>query len=107
MVITVVLIGLGIASVRVTLGNPTFTWPTRLLLPALLAAVAVAVWYSFRPPVLKVNSMEMSYDDRVNGQQMSRSELSFIFRGQVSKRSRMGDVWGKATCWRGLMEGSA
>lgn len=39
--------------------------------------------------------MEITYDDRVNLQQMSRSEMSFVLRCQVSERSRMGDVWGK------------
>ena len=94
-VITVALIGLGIASLGVTLPNTTFSWPTRLLLPTFLTAVAVGVWYRFRPPVLKADATEITYDDRVSRQQMPRSELSFVFRGQVNERSRLGDVWGK------------
>jgi hypothetical protein len=94
-VITVVLVGLGIASVGVTLRNPTLSWPGRLLFLAFFAAAALGIWYTFRPPVLKADAMYVTYNDRINRQQMARSELSFVFRGQVSERSRLGDVWGK------------
>jgi hypothetical protein len=99
--ITVVLVGLGIASVGVTLGNPTFSWPGRLLFPAFLAAAAVGIWYAFRPPALRADAMEISYDDRVNRQHMARSDLTFVYRGQVSEQGRLSDIWGKGYIFAG------
>jgi hypothetical protein len=94
-VITVVLVGLGMASLGVTVGNPTFSWPARLLFPAFIAATVMGIWYTFRPPVLKADAIEIIYNDHVNRQQMARSDLAFVFRGLVSERSRLNDVWGK------------
>jgi len=92
----VLAVGIGLAFVNVTRTNSTFSWPQRLIPLGLLVTIVVGAWYSLQPPALKANSMEVSIVSRLNPQRMSRSELAFIFRGQVLRRGQYNTFWDKS-----------
>jgi hypothetical protein len=92
----VLAVGLGLAFVNVTLTNPTFSWPERLIPLGILATIVVGAWYSLKPPALKANSIEISIASRLSPQRMSRSELAFIFRGEVLRRGQYKTFWDKS-----------
>jgi hypothetical protein len=92
----VLAVGIGLAFVNVTRTNPTFSWPQRLIPLGLLVTIVVGAWYSLKPPAVKANAMEVSIVSRLYPQRMSRSELAFIFRGQVLRRGQYNTFWDKS-----------
>jgi hypothetical protein len=66
--------------------------PVRLLLLALLFALFGStewlLWTVLKPPVLRADAIELSSGPWIERQRMQRSEVAFIFRGQVAGKGR-------------------
>lgn len=67
-------------------------WAIRLLLPAVLLALFGStewlLWTVLKPPVLRADAVEVSSGPWIERQRMQRSEVAFIFRGQVPGKGR-------------------
>ena len=82
-------IGIWAAIVAWILTQPRrIPWPL-LAIPFVVSfAVDLILWYGVRPPVLKADAMDVRSVGPLFRQQMPRSDLALIFRGQVLVRSR-------------------
>jgi hypothetical protein len=75
-------------------------WAIRLLLLAVLFALFGStewlLWTVLKPPVLRADAIEVSSGPWIERQRMQRSEVAFIFRGQVPGKGRTRSVWYKS-----------
>jgi hypothetical protein len=75
-------------------------WPLRLAgIAALLVVFGVSelvLWIAVTPPVLRADAVEVSSSSRLDRQRMQRSDVAFIFRGQVTGKGRTRGVWYKS-----------
>jgi len=82
--------------VGVTLSIPQISWPIRLLLLAFFGATEWVLWVALKPPVLRADAMEVSCAAKFDRQRMQRSDLAFIFRGQVTRKGQSRGRWNKS-----------
>ncbi len=73
---------------------PRIPWLLRLLPLAFILLFELFVWSSLRPPVLRVDAMEVLSRVLLYRQRMPRSDLALIYRGQFKERGRKA-VWVK------------
>jgi hypothetical protein len=75
-------------------------WTIRLLLLAVLfvlfGSTERLLWTLLKPPVLRADAIEVSSGPWIERQRMQRSEVAFIFRGQVTGKGRTRGVWFKS-----------
>jgi len=71
---------------------PRIPWLLRLLPLAFILLFELFVWSSLRPPVLRVDAMEVLSRVLLYRQRMPRSDLALIYRGQSKERSRKA-IW--------------
>jgi hypothetical protein len=71
--------------------------PVRLVgIVALLVVFGVSelvLWIAVTPPMLRADAVEVSSSSRLDRQRMQRSDVAFIFRGQVTGKGRTRGVW--------------
>jgi hypothetical protein len=70
-----------------------------LLLAVFLAFFGTSewvLWTALEPPVLRADSMEVSCSTRFDRQRMSRSDVAFIFRGQLKPRRQPRGPWARS-----------
>jgi hypothetical protein len=83
-----------------TLSNPEFSWHDLVTPFAAIVGAAGAgellAWYTFKPAALKADAMKISLLDGLDTTRMSRSDLAFIFRGQVLRPTRGAGYWDKS-----------
>ena len=70
-------------------------WPVWVLVLGGMAAFDWFVLKIVKPPPLKADAMELSYEYRFDRKRMSRADLSSIFRGQVQIQVRNRKLWNK------------
>jgi len=79
---------------------PRILWPIRLLglavLFVLFGASEWVLWMGIKPPALRADAIEVRSTARFDRQRMQRSNLAFIFRGQVSPKGRARGTWYKS-----------
>ncbi len=71
---------------------PRIPWLLRLLPLAFILLFELFVLSSLRPPVLRVDAMEVLSRVLLYRQRMPRSDLALIYRGQSKERSRKA-IW--------------
>jgi hypothetical protein len=75
-------------------------WAIRLLMLAVLfvlfGSTEWLLWTVLKPPVLRADAIEVSSGPWIERQRMQRSEVAFIFRGQVTGKGRTRGVWYKS-----------
>ena len=75
-----------------TLSMPRVPWLLRLLPLAFILLFESFVWAALRPPVLRVDAMDVLSRFLLYRQRMPRSDLALIYRGQFKERSRKA-IW--------------
>src|SRR5438067_4138866 len=75
----------------------TFETPIYLLAGVVFMALAVVsdllLWHSLQPPVLKADSVNVTYRSGLQTTSVPRSELTMIFQGQVVQRRAPYTAW--------------
>lgn len=90
-------VGIYLVVVAQTLSHPQILWwPDRLLPLVGIAFVVILAWYILKPPALKADAMKVSVLDGLDTKRMSRSDLAFVFRGQITHQVRAGSYWDKS-----------
>jgi hypothetical protein len=90
-----------VAAVVVVVGSSLqasqFTWTMGLVLFISVGAVIGLSWFAIRLPTLKAGPTEVKVVDPWGSpQRMLRSDLAFIFRGQMLRAVRGGSFWDKS-----------
>jgi len=90
-----------VAAVLVVVGSSLqaaqFTWTAGLVLFVSVGAVIGLSWFAVRLPSLKADPTEVKVVDPWGSpQRMLRSDLAFIFRGQMLLAVRGGSFWDKS-----------
>lgn len=87
----------GAGAAFVALGVKTGQIPLLVLLVVLLifGATEWFFWNAIKPPTLRANALEVSAEQTLLKQRMLRSDLQFIFRGQIFVHTRSGSYWSK------------
>ena len=87
--------GAGVAFVA--LGVRTGQIPLAVLIVVFLMFVATEwfLWTAITPPTLSANALEVIAAQTLLKQRMLRSDLQFIFRGQIFAQMRTGSYWSK------------
>jgi hypothetical protein len=75
---------------------PQIPWPVWIVILVVFGASEWFVWRVIKPPFLRADAMEISCVAPLGRQQMPRSDLASIFRGQVSRQGRYGSYWDKS-----------
>ncbi len=97
-------VGLAVVSMLVLAGviytTLDVSWPLRLLLAvaflAFFGASEWVLWAAIQPPVLRADAMEVTCTARFDRQRMQRSDLAFIYRGQVKPKRQPRGPWAKS-----------
>src|SRR5258708_12092024 len=97
-------VGLAVVSMFVLAGVIYTTldvwWRLRLLLAvaflAFFGASEWVLWAAIQPPVLRADAMEATCTARFDRQRMQRSDLAFIYRGQVKPKRQPRGPWAKS-----------
>src|SRR5258708_6958950 len=97
-------VGLAVVSMFVLAGviytTLDVSWPLRLLLAvaflAFFGASEWVLWAAIQPPVLRADAMEVTCTARFDRQRMQRSDLAFIYRGQVKPKRQPRGPWAKS-----------
>lgn len=81
----------------VALGVKTGQIPLPVLLVVFLifGATEWFFWNAIKPPTLSANALEVRATQTLLKQRMLRSDLQFIFRGQIFAQTRSGSYWTK------------
>jgi hypothetical protein len=93
---TVSSIGAWVVIVVLTLNITQIPWPLRLIPILFVFPTEWLAWRAIKPPVLKVDVTEISVAGPMSRERMPRSDLGFIFRGQVLRAGRYGKYWDKS-----------
>jgi hypothetical protein len=89
-------IGAWLVIVVLTLNITQIPWPLRLLPILFFVPTEWLLWRAIKPPVVKADATEIRVAGSVGRGRMPRSELGFIFRGQVLRPGRYGTHWDKS-----------
>lgn len=100
-----VVVGVVIVLVEQTLANPELSWHDLVTPLVVIIVVACAgellAWYTFKPAALKADAMKVSLLDGLDTRRMLRSDLAFVFRGQILRPIRGGSYWDKSYMFAG------
>jgi hypothetical protein len=92
---TTLLFGAGIGVVALGPSNRQIPWPALILGVVIFIVGEFFLWNAIKPPYLKADAMEISCISPLSRLRMPRTDLGFIFRGQVVGVGRYANVWSK------------
>jgi hypothetical protein len=93
---TVLLFGAGIGVLVLGPKTHQIPWPALLIMVGLFVVGEFFLWNGIKPPYLKADATEISCISPLSRLRMARTDLGFIYRGQVLGVGRTAGVWGKA-----------
>jgi len=87
----------GVVEAFVAFGVKTGQIPLAVILVVFLifGATGWFFWYGIKPPTLRADGQQVSAAQTLLKQRMSRSELQFVFRGQIFAQTRTASYWSK------------
>ena len=91
----VLLFGAGLGVLVLGPRTHQIPWPALLIIAALFVVGEFFLWNAIKPPYLKADATEISCVSQLSRLRMLRSDLGFIYRGQVLGVGRYANVWGK------------
>jgi hypothetical protein len=92
---TVLLFGAGLGVMVLGPSTRQIPLPVLIIIAVTFIGTEFFLWNAIKPPYLKADAMEISCVSPISRMRMPRSNLGFIFRGQVLGVGRYANVWGK------------
>jgi hypothetical protein len=92
---SVLVFGAGVAFVALGVRTGQIPLPVLLVVFLIFGATEWFLWSAIKPPTLTANAVEVSASQTLLKQRMLRSDLQFIFRGQIFAQTRSGSYWSK------------
>jgi hypothetical protein len=92
---SVVVFGAGVAFVALGIKTGQIPWPVFIVVFLIFGATEWFFWNAIKPPTLRANALEVTASQTLLKQRMLRSDLEFIFRGQIFAQTRSASYWSK------------
>jgi hypothetical protein len=92
---SVLVFGAGVAFVALGVKTGQIPSPVFLVVFLIFGATEWFFWNAIKPPTVRANALEVSAAQTLLKQRMLRSDLQFIFRGQIFAQTRSGSYWSK------------